>query len=94
MKLSTTFGRKRLAAMMNDDDRDNSNLRKFVKKLNNSDFPAGYQESPIYKEAYSQGHSVGYQEGLLRSLKLTSPVIDSVRNIIELYDAREDHFDE
>ena len=72
------------------DDRDNSNLRSFMRKLNNSDFPAGYQESPIYKEGYNQGYSVGYQEGLHRSLKLTSPVIDSVRNIIELYDDREE----
>ena len=69
-------------------NRDNDNLRSFMRKLNNSDFPAGYQESPIYKEGWNQGHSVGYQEGLRDAWRKAGPVIDSVRNIIELHDMR------
>jgi len=70
------------------DDRDNSNLRSFVRKLNREDFPEGYRESPIWKDGHTRGHQTGYMKGLHDAWLEADTVINSVRNIIELHDRR------
>lgn len=66
------------------DDNENS-LRKFLANLReDSQWPEGYQKSPIY----IKGHQEGYMKGIEDAWKEANTVIDSVRNIIELHDRR------
>jgi len=69
---------------MNMHDDDNP-LRKFLQNLDpEKNFPENYRESPIYLK----GHSDGYME----SMREVGPVIESIRNILTLYDR--DNFEE
>ena len=64
---------------------DNENpLRKFLQNLDlEKNWPDNYRESPIY----IKGHQTGYMEGQQDAWAEVGPVIDSIRNILKLYDS-------
>ena len=77
---------------MNDDDNNNSPLRKFLNQHNpEKHFPENYKESPIYKKGRRDGYDRGIEDAWVEANKVISPI----RSILQLHDrSYDDHFDE